>query len=133
MHLEVSFRNLRPREEIRRRAQALYDKLERFLDPAAEGQLIVAAEHGATVVEAVVRTLGHTHRIDEEDEDLRTALDRTFHRLEKSLRRQKERRVDRWHDGEGRAEGATDGFVKDAASDDLEDELEDTAVFTAPV
>lgn len=94
MHLEVSFRNLRARDEIRARAQALYDKLEKFLDPAAEGQLVVGVEHGNAILELVIRTAGEVHTVTEEDSELRSCLDKVFHTMEVRLRRSKERRVD---------------------------------------
>ena len=109
MHLEVSFKNLRPREEIRTRAQALYGKLERFLDPAAEGTLLVNVEHGKAILELVVRTGGETHLVTEEDDDLRTALDRTFHTMEVRLGRSKEKRVGR----NRKSVPPEDGFVTD--------------------
>lgn len=99
MQLQVSFRNLNARDEVRSRAQVLFDKLERFLDPAAEGQLTVAVEHGTAAIEVHVTSRGHVFKSNEEDEDLRTALDRAFHRLEMQLRRAKERRVDRHRRG----------------------------------
>lgn len=95
MHLEVSFRNLRARDEIKQRAQALYEKLERFLDAAAESQLVVAVEHGNAIMELVVRAGGEVHTVTEEDADLRSALDKVFHTMEVRLRRSKERRIDR--------------------------------------
>ncbi len=94
MHLEVSFRNLRPRVEVRRRADVLFKKLHRFLDPAAEAQLVVAVEHGQAVLDAVVSTRGTTYKVHEEHEELRAALDNTFHTLEIQLRRAKEKRID---------------------------------------
>lgn len=99
MHLEVTFRNLGARPEVRERAAALFKKLERFVDPACEAHLTVALEHGSTEVELVLTTFGQTHKLVEEHDDLRTALDRLFHRAENQLRRAKERRVDRWHEG----------------------------------
>ncbi len=93
MHLEVSFRNLHPRDEIKRRADALFDKLDRFLDPAAQAQLVVAVEHNQAIIEIVVTSHSVTHKVTEEDEDLRTALDRAFHTLESQLRRAKEKRT----------------------------------------
>lgn len=95
MRLEVTFRNLQAREEVRKRAEILFAKLERFLDPAAEGVLTVAIEHGAASLEMHVTTRGTVHKSSEEDPDLRTALDRLFHRLEVQLRRGKEKRLDR--------------------------------------
>lgn len=93
MHLEVTFRNLNPREEVRKRAEALYEKLERFLDAAAEGQMTVGVEHGAAIIEVVVTSRGVTYKSQEEDPDLRTALDRAMHGLESQLRRAKEKRT----------------------------------------
>ena len=95
MHLEVSFRNLRPRDEVRVRALALFEKLERFLDSASEGSLVVAVEHDKAIMELVVRAAGETYTVTEEDDELRTALDRAFHTMEVALRRSKEKRLDR--------------------------------------
>ena len=100
MHLEVSFRNLNPRDEVRQRAQALFKKMEHFLDPAAEGQLIVAVEHGSAIVEMVVHTRGATFKSQEEDPDLRASLDKAMHSMENQLRRSKEKRVNRKGDSD---------------------------------
>jgi ribosomal subunit interface protein len=105
MHLEVTFKNLRPRDEIRRRGEALYTKLERFLDPAASAELIVQVEHGKAVLELIVHSKGQSVAVQEEDDELRTALDKLFHRMELALRRRKEKRIDRrrrgGHDDDG--------------------------------
>jgi len=110
MHLEVTFKNLRPRDEFRRRAAALFKKLERFLDPSAEGALIVAVEHGHAILELVVTAHGDVHKVIEEDEDLRTALDKLFHTMEGQLRRSKSRRITKRRGGE-----VADGFVEEEA------------------
>jgi len=112
MHLEVTFKNLRPRDEIRRRATALFKKLERFLDAAAEGQLIVAVEHGHAVLELVVTTHGEVHKVLEEEEELRTALDKLFHTMEGQLRRAKSRRITKRRGGD-----AEDGFIEEEGGD----------------
>jgi ribosomal subunit interface protein len=93
--LQVSFRNLRARDEIKTRAEVLYDKLERFLDTASEASLVVAVEHGKAIMELNVRSGGEVHTVTEEDDDLRAALDKSFHTMEDRLRRSKERRSDR--------------------------------------
>lgn len=122
MHLEVSFRNLKPREEVRVRAQTLFRKLHRFLDPAAEGQLVVAIEHGHAILEAVVNTRGTTIKATEEDEELRTALDRVFHTLEAQLRKGKERRMERRHE-EGGEEASEEDLAADVADEVAEEEV----------
>jgi len=109
MHLEVTFKHLKPKEEIRRRGQALFTKLERFLDPASEAHLVVEKDHGVMSTELIVTTRGHTFAATDESEDLRTALDRTFHVIEKSLRRAKEKRVKGWQKGPGREDGFVEG------------------------
>jgi ribosomal subunit interface protein len=107
MHLEVSFRNLRARDEIRLRAQALYDKLARFLDASTEASLVVTVEHSNAIMELHVRANGENHTVTEEDTDLRAALDKVFHTMEDRLRRSKEKRSDRTRRSQPPAE---DGF-----------------------
>ena len=115
MHLEVTFRHMNARPEIKTRASALYGKLERFLDPAADGQLVVDAENGQTTVELVITSRGHTAKAVESDDDLRTAMDRAFHRVEDQLRRTKEKGISRRRRGSG-------GGDDDADADYLDDE-----------
>ena len=81
MNLDVTFRNLRPRDEIRRRGDVLFGKLERFLDPAADGQMVVSIEHHEAIVEVVVTTLGHVCKAEERSDDLRTAMDKALQPL----------------------------------------------------
>ncbi|MEZ4320192.1 MAG: HPF/RaiA family ribosome-associated protein [Myxococcota bacterium] len=133
MPLEVSFRNIRPREEVRNRAEVLYAKLERFLDPDEEGTLMVNVEHGKAIMELVVVTKGDTQKAAEEHEELRTALDKVFHTMEMQLRRRKERRMERRRGGD-REDGfeggddfnrSADGAAEFEYSDD--DDLEEAS------
>lgn len=107
MHLEVTFKNLRPREEVRARAGALFQKLERFLDASSAGTLVVNVEHGNAIIELVVRSGGETHTVSETHTELRTALDKTFHTMEVRLRRAKEKRLDRHRVGAEQPDGFT--------------------------
>ncbi len=117
MHLEVTFKNLRPRDEVRKRATVLHDKLERFLDPAAKSQLTVEVEHGRAILELVVHARGGTHTVRTEDDEMRNALDSLFHTVEERLRRTKEKRIDKGR----RSRDDEDGFVPgDEDDDDLD-------------
>lgn len=91
MNLEVTFRHMNARPEIRKRADALFAKLHRFLDESADGQLVITSEAGGLEVELVVTNRGATAKASESDDDMRTALDRAFHRIEDQLRRGKEK------------------------------------------
>jgi putative sigma-54 modulation protein len=95
MTLEITFRNLNPRDEIRKRANALYAKFEKFLDSAAEGHLVVNVEHNEAIAELIVSTHGQTFKAVETNEDLRTSMDKVFHNLEGQLRRNKDRRTNK--------------------------------------
>jgi ribosomal subunit interface protein len=117
MNLEVTFRNVSPRPEIRKRGEALYGKLTRFLDPAAEGHLIVNVEHDQGICEVVVKTRGQVFKAEEQDEDLRTAMDKVFHTVEEQLRRFKDKRTDR----RGRSPVPETGFVAPDGDEDDED------------
>ena len=114
MRLEVTYRNLQGKPEIRRRAEALFTKLHRFLDPAAEGKLMLGADHGRVVSELVVSAYGNVFKCIEEDDELRSALDATFHTMEGQLRRAKERRTEH--------RGSTGSGQDAETSPDLENE-----------
>ena len=95
MNIEVSFKGLKPRREVKERAEALFKKLHRFLVPSSEARLLVAVSHGNAVLELVVSKKGQTFKAEHEHSDLRTALDQLFHTMEGQLRRSKERDLDR--------------------------------------
>ena len=114
MSLTVTFRNLSPREEIRRRGDALFAKLERFLDESAEGQMIVSVEQHETVVEVVVTSRGRVSKGEERSDDLRTAMDKAFHTVEEQLRRTKDKRTSARR---GKRRDRETGFVGVGAGD----------------
>jgi ribosomal subunit interface protein len=119
MSLSVTFRNLNPREEIRRRAAALYEKSERFLDPSAESNLVISTEHGRIVCDMVVTAKHGTYKATAEDEEIRASLDQVMHTLEEQLRRAKSKRSVHRVGGlevDGLAAPADDG--EDGAEDD---------------
>lgn len=113
MSLSVTFKSLAPREEVRRRAVALYGKLERFLDPSAEGTMVIAFEHGQIISDIVVNARHATFKATSEDPDLRTSIDRLMHTLEEQLRRAKGKRTERQ-----RPELQDEAFVREAADGD---------------
>jgi ribosomal subunit interface protein len=95
MRLDITFRHMNAREEVKNRAESLFEKLHRFLDASAEAHLTIGSEAGKAEVELVVTSRGEVSKAIEADDDLRTALDRAFHRVEDQLRRDKEKAVSR--------------------------------------
>lgn len=114
MNLDVTFRNLNPRDEIRARGEALYGKLDRFLDPAADGHMIVSIEQHEAIVEVVVSTRGHVAKAEERHADLRTSMDKAFHSVEEQLRRFKDKRTEK----RARGREKESGFVVEELTSD---------------
>ena len=120
MQLDVTFRNLKAREEVRQRAKALFERnLGRFLDPASEASLIVSVQRGVKNLELRVTSRGNTHVASVDDAELRTALDKVFHTMENTLRRAKERRTDRRHEPNDEFGGAPPEPEVDADPDEV--------------
>ena len=124
MQLEVTFRRLNPRDEIRKRAEALFAKFDRFLDPAAEGQLVVSIEHQQAICELVVKSRGQTFKAENTDEQLRASMDKVFHNMEEQLRRFKDKRTER----RGRGPDPVESLARDAVAADSSWEDEDEEV-----
>lgn len=122
MQLEVTFRRLNPRDEIRKRAEALFAKFDRFLDPAAEGQLVVSIEHQQAICELVVKSRGQTFKAENSDEQLRASMDMVFHNMEEQLRRFKDRRTERRGRGPDPVESLARATVAAESSWEEEDE-----------
>jgi ribosomal subunit interface protein len=117
MQLEVTFRRLNPRDEIRKRAEVLFAKFDRFLDPAAEGQLVVTVEHQQAICELVVKSRGQVFKAETADEQLRASIDLVFHNMEEQLRRFKDKRTDR----RGRGPGEGDGLLPPSEGEPIDD------------
>ena len=92
MSITVSYRNLKPRRDVNRRAESLYGKMEAYLDPAASATLLLSAENDAVVAEATVQAWSNTFRAEETDDELRTAMDKVMHKLNEQVRRFKDKR-----------------------------------------
>ena len=82
--------------------------------------MLVNVEHSSAVIELVVSTRGEVHKVEVEDSDLRTAIDKVFHTMEVTLRRSKERTQDRRHTRQGREDGFSNegGEVDDEEFDE---------------
>lgn len=124
MQLEVTFRRLNPRDEIRKRAEALFAKFDRFLDPAAEGQLVVSVEHQQAICELVITSRGQTFKAENTDEQLRASMDKVFHNMEEQLRRFKDKRTDR----RGRGPDPVERLAREVVTSEPDWEEEDDEV-----
>jgi ribosomal subunit interface protein len=100
MQLSMTFRNTEGRKSIQKRAEALFEKLLRFLDESSEGKLSVNFVRDSYDVQLVVVRGKDLCKSEARDSDLRTAVDRAFHVMEVQLRRAKERRLSKRKSGD---------------------------------
>jgi putative sigma-54 modulation protein len=95
MHINTTARHCELDPEVRWFAHQRLEKLRRFARDIAEAHLIVSAEGYRHNAEITLRLRGREMVSREESTELRSAIDRAVDRLERQLRRIKERRVSR--------------------------------------
>jgi putative sigma-54 modulation protein len=95
MRLDITFRNLKPDEELRQVVSRRLEKVSRFLRPPIEAHVVLHEEKHRQLVEVSVSGAGEAaHVASAESDDMRTAIDMVMHKIESSLRRSHDRRVD---------------------------------------
>ena len=97
MQLHVKGRNLDVAEGIKRYGEQKLRKLERILDDSAHIELELAEERNPSiaashVAEATVRTRRHVVRARESSPDMKASIDRLVDKLERQLKRVREKR-----------------------------------------
>jgi len=95
MRLDVTFRNLEANDDLRQLVQRRVEKVSRFLRPPIEAHVVLREEKHRQIAEISVSGAGESaHVASAESEELRTAIDAVMHKVESSLRRSHDRRVD---------------------------------------
>jgi putative sigma-54 modulation protein len=95
MRLDVTFRNLEADDELRQLVERRVEKVSRFLRPPIEAHVVLREEKHRQIAEISVSGAGESaHVASAESEEMRTAIDAVMHKVESSLRRSHDRRVD---------------------------------------
>lgn len=102
MRLDLTFRNLDATDELRERAMQKFEKASKHLREPIEGTLVLRVEKHRNEAELVVHAAGEQYfRVREETSDMAAAVDGVMKKLERVVRRHKERIIDRTHTGPG--------------------------------
>jgi len=91
MKISVTFRNNEGDKEHKVYAEKKIKKMDKYLDAPAEAHIVMAAEKFRNVVEINLSADGWNLNAKEKDKDLRLAIDKCIEKIEKQLKKQKEK------------------------------------------
>ncbi len=107
MRFEVTYRNIRAADTLRDRAERKFQKVTKHLREPIEAHVVLRVEKHRHMAEATIASSGDVFKAHEESDDMYVAIDGLMSKLERVVRRHRERIIDRAHSGSG---DATDGF-----------------------
>jgi len=91
MKVSVTFRNGEGENWQKDYAQEKIQKLKKYLDSPAEAHVIISLEKFRNTVEINVSSAGGSIHAKEEGKDLRTVFDKCLDKVEKQIKKQKEK------------------------------------------
>jgi len=91
MQISVTFRNMEPKEVLREYVQEKIAKVEKFLDHPLEASVVLAVEKHRHIAEATLVANRTTVNAQEETEDMFSAIDLVMDKLERQVRKNKEK------------------------------------------
>ena len=122
--IEVTSRHQNISDKTRDIATERVSRLTRFNDRISRIQLLLEEEHGEFQAELIVHVESGVTLVskDSEKEGYRTAIDAVLEKMERQLKKDKERRVNHKHP---QPEGGTGGDVEPDADPSFEDAVRD--------
>ena len=95
MRLDITFRQIDASDETRQWVERRVEKLARFLRPPIEVHVVLREEKHRQIAEVTVKAAGEGPYVaSAESEDIRTSIDLVMQKIESSVRRAHDRRVD---------------------------------------
>lgn len=91
MQVSVTFRNMEPKEILREYVQEKISKMKKFLDHPLEAKVVLAVEKHRHIAEAILVVNRTTINAQEETEDMFSAIDLVMDKLERQVRKNKEK------------------------------------------
>jgi len=95
MRLDITFRNMKPSDRVRDRAEKKFQKVAKHLREPIDADLVLKLEKHRQSAEIRVSAAGETFTAHEATEDLYATIDAIMAKLERTVRRAKERTIDR--------------------------------------
>ncbi len=91
MNISVTFRNSEGEDWQKTYVQERIEKLKKYFDAPAEAHIILSTEKFRNVVEINLSANGWNVNAKEEDKDMHLAVDSCIDKIEKQLKKQKEK------------------------------------------
>ena len=94
MSVQITSRHVEVGDDTRHRISSKADKLRRFFDRIKDVDVVIGQEKFHQVVEVVLHCDGVKIKAQEANEELLTALDRVFEKVERQIKKYKQRLID---------------------------------------
>ena len=107
MQFDLTYRNIRATAALKDRAERKFLKVSKHLREPIEAHVVLRVEKHRHMAEATVSGSGNVFKAVEESGDMYTTIDGLMAKLERTVRRYRERKIDRSQAGSG---DAGDGF-----------------------
>ncbi len=91
MRISVTSRHLKPTRELKDYAKERLKKVKKYLSEPIEANVILTEEKFRHIAEVTITHSGITIRGEEVATDMRSAIDKAMEKIEKQLRRQKDK------------------------------------------
>jgi len=91
MKISVTFRNTEGEKGQRDYAEEKINKLDKYLDTPAEAHIVLSVEKFRNLVEINLSANGWNLNAKEKDKDMRLAIDKCVDKIEKQIKKQKEK------------------------------------------
>jgi ribosome hibernation promoting factor len=99
MQISVSFRNVEPSEHLKNYAETRMGRLKKYLEEPIEIHLVLSIQKFRHTVDATISSDGVKIKAQEETGDLYSAIDMVLDKIEKQVKRHRDRVKDRKSDG----------------------------------
>lgn len=136
MQYSVTFRHMEPSDTLKEYSHDKLLRLEKYLDAVIDAEVVMTVEKFRHKAEVIISSDGLKIKAEEETEDMYSAIDMVVDKLEKQIKRHREKLKD--HKG-GSAKRAHRELAEselagddDLAADDADAPLIDRAVTVAP-
>ncbi|UQZ88510.1 ribosome-associated translation inhibitor RaiA [Deltaproteobacteria bacterium Smac51] len=122
MQYSVTFRHMEPSDHLKEYSHDKLLRLEKYLDAVIDAEVVMTVEKFRHKAEVLITSDGLKIKAEEETEDMYSAIDMVVDKLEKQIKRQREKQKSHKGDaGKRTVRLSGDGSSADAADEDSDD------------